>query len=507
MDAAGIVATALSVPGFPARVTSIHVDADIDQISRTATITGVRGGPLQVGQNTLNVTLKPTGKPPVTVPVTFTVPSGLALDAGVAVEAGSGYFGGEDGEAPSAESLADIVDWINDVPTNDQIVVSLPDSNGNPVVVGRTSTDYYLEGAQYPSAVAGSLVAEAPAVLIGDPVNLLAMPSGLAAGTPITLSERVPGSPDWQTVATEPVEVTSDGMAAALFSVSPTANTTYRASWPGDDDWLGWAAEAEVTVSPPLSLQGSRRGNAWQVDVASDPQAAGVSVVLQTKREGAWAPVASGVLSAEGTASLQWRTGPQSARVRAVTDPTPRLAAGSSGPLTLTSTSLVVNPDAKPRPAGNVTFGLRNPSGAPITGATFRVQRKAGDGWEQAARATLRKSSRLWLANGDYRVTVPQQKGVPAQARQSFTVSSATIVIRSVTGGRGRARVVALPPIPLRFTVQKQQAGQWLPVAGARRMAPPKMSWSGRLKPGRYRFAFPQQNGFQAVVSDSVRVR
>lgn len=512
-DAADMVSVLTSIPGVNARITSVHLDADVDQVTRSATITAVSGGPLQVGANTVDVTIKPVGKPAVTVPVSFTVPSGLVLDAGLAVEAGSQFGGGstpEDGsdgtQGVAPESLSAAVAAINAVPGNNDIVVSLLDNAGNPVQVGKTATDYYLDGAVYPATVSGQLVADMPQVQIGEPVTLLAMPTGVANGSPITLSQRVAGG-SWQTVGTAPVTTTPDGITAATFSVTPTANTTYRATWPGDAADLAWSATADVGVVPPLAVEGARRGKAWSVSVSSVPEAAGLPVAVQVKRNGVWAPVADAVLTAEGIATVTWRTGPATVKVRAVSAGNASFTSATTSPVTLSAATLVMNPQATPKRGGNVTVGLRNARGKAITGVRYRVQRQTDNGWEPAANGTLRKSTRLWLANGDYRVTVPQQRGVSAQVRDRLSVSAAAVVITKARGGRGRASVTALPPIPLRFTVQKLQAGQWLPVGGVRRIAPPTMRWSRELRPGRYRFAFVKQHGFAAAISDPVRVR
>ncbi len=507
LDAGVMTEILLSVPGLGARIESAHLDATIDQTSRSATISSVRGGPLQVGENTLTAVLKPTGKPAVEIPLTFSVPSNVLLDQGVAVEAGSTYTGGDTLTIPSFDSLSAMVEWLNKVPTNNQLIISMPDANGNLVEVGRVATDYYLDGAAYPSAASGQLVADVTEAVLGDQINLLAMPMSVPIGVPITLQQRVADAAQWQTVGTEALTVGSDGTTAASFTVTPEANTSYRASWPGNSEYLAWNATTDVSVAPPLSLDGVRRGNAWAFTVSSAPQLAGQAVAVQAKRNGSWRSVAQATLAADGSAKLRWKTGPATVKVRAVTPATGRFAAATSSPATLSSSELIVDTGVEANRNGNVTVALRTSKGKPITGVRFRIARSTDGGWEPAASGTLRRTTRLWLANGDYRVTVPKQKGVPAQVRERPSVTSAMVLIRNAQGGRGRASVTAGPPIPLRFTVQKLQAGQWLPVGGVRRMRPPSMSWSGSLNPGRYRFSFVKQNGFGATVSDPVRVR
>lgn len=507
VDAASITDVLLSVPGLGARIESAHLDAAIDQTSRSATISSVRGGPLQVGQNTLTATLKPTGKPAVEVPLTFTVPPNALLDQGIAVEAGGTYIGGDSFTIPAFDSLSSIVDWLNKIPTNNQLVISLPDTNGNPVEVGRVNTDYYLEGAVFPSAVSGQLIADLPQAVLGDQVTLMAMPSGVPTGAPITLQQRVAGAGDWQTVETQPLVVGSDGLTAASFTVTPEANTSYRATWAGNTEYLGWSSGTDVTVAPPLGIDGTRRGKSWALSVSSVAQMTGQKVTVQAKRDRSWRSVAQATLGADGSAQVRWKTGPATVKVRAVTSSTAAFVAAKSSPATLSSLTLIVEPDAQAKRKGNVTVALRDTKGKPVTGVQYRIARSTGNAWEPAASGTLRRTTRLWLANGDYRVTVPKQAGVQAQVRQRPSVTSAAVLITRAEGGRGRASVAAAPPIPLRFTVQKLQAGQWLPVGGVRRMAPPSMSWSRALPSGRYRFAFVKQNGFGSAISDPVRVR
>lgn len=507
LDAGSMTEILLSVPGLGARIESAHLDAAIDQTSRTASISSVRGGPLQYGQNTLTATLKPTGKPAVDVPLTFTIPPNVVLDQGLAVEAGNIFTGGDSFSVPSFDSLSSIVNWLNTVPTNNQMVISMPDANGNPIEVARVGTDYYLEGAAYPVAVSGQLVADLPEAVLGDQVTLMAMPSSVPPGAPITLQQRVAGAGDWQTVATQELIVGPDGLTAASFTVTPEANTSYRASWPGTTDTLAWTASTEVAVAPPLSIDGARKGKSWALSVSSAPQLAGQSVAVQAKRDGSWRQVASAILAPDGSADVRWKAGPATVKVRAVMASTPKYVGAKSSPVTLSSLSLLVDADSAATRNGNVTVALRNAQGKPVTGVRFRIARSTGSSWEPAASGTLRRTTRLWLANGDYRVTVPKQDGVSAQVRERPSVTAAKVLITSAKGGRGRASVTAMPPIPLRFTVQQLQAGQWLPVGGVRRMSPPSMSWSRALAAGRYRFAFVKQNGFGAAVSDPVRVR
>lgn len=494
-------------PGLDARIESVDLQAAVDQSNRTASITSVSGGPIAVGQNTIAVTITPVGKAPVVIPVSITVPANAVIDSGVAVQGGADYFGFDEEAAPELSSLADVVKFLKELPTNNQIVVDMSDANGNPVRVGTANTDFYLQGATFPMSVVGALMADLPQAALGDTVTLMAVPSGLATGEPITLSKRIAGTTEWQTVGTTAIATTPDGMAAAVFTVTADASSTYRASWPGNKDYLGWASTTDVSVAPMIAIDGRRTGSSWSVTATSDPQVAGSPVTVQTKSGGTWKDVASATIGADGTAAVKWKAGPKSVKARAVLPASARLLGATSPAVRLNSSVLRINTAVKPNRAGNVTVALRSANGKAVKGVRFRVQRDTGSGWEPAANGSLRRTTRLWLANGDYRVTVPKQKRVPAQVREPLSVSSAGIVIRKATGGSGRARVTVLPPVPLRFTVQKLQAGQWLPVGGVRRISPPSMTWSRQLPQGRYRFAFPKQAGFGAATSDPVRVR
>jgi hypothetical protein len=158
-------------------------------------------------------------------------------------------------------------------------------------------------------------------------------------------------------------------------------------------------------------------------------------------------------------------------------------------------------------PSGNVTISAHSSTGKAITGIGYRVQRHDGAGWISVANGTLRRSTRVWLANGDYRVVLPQQKRVPETVRETVTMESAAVVITGAKGGRGRATVRARPQIPLQFTVQQRAGDQWRTIGAVRTLIPPRSRWSRPLAAGRYRFAFPKQSGYNGAVSQTVRVR
>jgi hypothetical protein len=281
----------------------------------------------------------------------------------------------------------------------------------------------------------------------------------------------------------------------------------YRASWSGNDTTLGWSATAAVTVIPSVSIEGRRKGTGWILTLSSDPQAAGAQVVAQARSKGSWYDVGSTTLGADGTGKVTWSRAPVAARVRAVMPASARFAAARSDAVRLSTIQVSVDTGSRPRETGNVVLGLRSAKGRPITGVRYRVQRQQKSGWDTVANGTLRRNTRVWLSNGDYRVVVPKQKQVPVVTREAFTMDSAKVVVTKTAGSAGRARVEAMPPIPLRFTVQTQRAGQWRDVGGWRRMAPPRSRWTGRLDPGRYRVSFPDQSGFSGVNSRTFRVR
>ncbi len=508
-----ILSALFGTSGIVPTVQSVDLSADIDQNNRTASIVGVAGGPLQVGQNTLTVTLKPRGGAKVSLPVTIDVPANAVLDGGLSVDAGSGFGGDEEStvlgslDETDPDSLGELVKWIETIPGNNQLVVSMADANGNVLRVGQLTTDYALEGSVSPGIATGSLTADLPEAMLGDQVHLDAFVSGPGTGEILTLQQQLGGTTTWEQVGTAPVVTTADGMTGAGFDVTPEANTTYRVTWPGNEAYLGWSASTGVTVSPPLAISGRRRGNAWAMSVTGAPEAAGWPVDVQARRKGRWVTVASGTLGSDGTSSLRWTAGPAGARVRAVMPASPRFAGATSPPTALRATEVIVDPDGRTTRRGNVTIAVRGPGGQLLTGVRYRVQSRGNDGWEPLAAGRVRRNTRMWLANGDYRVVVPKQKRVAAVVRQPATVGSATILITHAASARGRAQLTARPAIPLRFTVQRQQAGRWQTVGGWRRIAPPESQWSRALAPGRYRFVFPNQGGFAGTTSQIVRVR
>ena len=359
----------------------------------------------------------------------------------------------------------------------------------------------------FPGIVAWSFTADTSQVPLGSPVNLVAMLPGVPNGQQVTFEAQTAGTGPWTGIGTAPIVMSADGVTAALFEVTPTASTVYRASWPGNETTLAWSATTPVTVIAPVSIEGRHKGKGWSLTLSSDSRAAGSQVVAQAKLNGSWSELGSATLGADGTALLKWSPAPDTAKVRAVLPASARFGGARSDVLTLSKTQVLIDTNSTPRAAGNVVLGLRDSAGDPITGVTYRVQRRQKSGWETVANGQMRRHERVWLSNGDYRVVVPRQKKVPTAVREPFAMDSATVVITKASGSRDRARVEALPPIPLRFTVQSQQAGQWRDVGGWRRMSPPRSRWTGSLPPGRYRASFPGQSGFAGANSPAFRVR
>lgn len=504
-DTATIVSTLFGTPGIEPTVESVDLTATIDQSTRIAQITGVRGGPLSVGPNEVLVTLKPQGRAAVVVPVQIDIPGGVALEAGLSVDGGAYSIPDEPVESGTQDydSLAAMVDVLNAAPPNNELVVTMFDSQGQSVRVGKAATDYVLAGSLAPGIPSGSLMADLPEATLGDTVRLETAVSGVPDGAQITFEQRAAGGTAWQPVGV----VAYSASSGAGLDVTPDASTSYRASWPGDANTLGWSATTDVALSPPLAVSGVWRGKAWAVTVSSAPELAGSAFRIQARRDSGWKDVTGGTLAADGTASLRWKQGPADVRVRAALAASQRFRAVTSPATTLSALDLIVTPDGQARPAGNVTVQLRTPAGKAVTDVRYRIQRSVRDGWEPVETGRLRKTTRVWLGNGDYRVVVPKQQGVPTDIRTRSTVSVATVLITKQSGGRGVARLTARPAIPLRFTVQQQQAGRWRTVGGWRRLTPPGNRWQRELPTGRYRFVVDQQAGFAGATSEVVRVR
>lgn len=497
-----------SVPGITPTITSVDMTSEVDQSVNAAKIVSAKGGPLQQGRNTLMVTIKPTGKPAVNVAVPVDIPANAALDAGLILTGGYELALSEEFMADDQpESFDALVAMIEAQPTNNEIVVQASDADGNTIEVGSKVTDFVVSGYATPGVATGMLEADMPEVALGSPVKLMAMLPGVADGQQVTFEAQPAGTGQWTSIGTAPITTDSDGVTAAIVEATPSANTVYRASWAGNDTTLAWSATTSVTVVPPIDIDGKRRNKGWALTVNSDPQVAGTQVVAEAKVKGSWSQVGSTVLGSDGTARLQWSPAPDSTKVRAVVPASARFAGATSEPTRLSTIQVLIDTNRKPRDGGNVVLGLRDRKGKPISGAKYRVQRQQKSGWEVVANGQMRRTTRVWLSNGDYRVVVPRQKRVPALTREPFTMDSAKVVITKATGSRGRARVEASPPIPLRFTVQARQAGQWRDVGGWRRMSPPKSRWKGSLQPGRYRVSFRDQGGFDGANSSTFRVR
>lgn len=497
-----------SVPGITPTITSVDMQSAVDRSVSTAKILYAKGGPLQPGPNTLMVALKPTGKPVVEVPVPVDIPANAALDAGLSVTGGYDVGAPEDAASPEQpESFDAIVAMIEALPTNNEILVRASDADGNTIDVGSAATDYVVSGSVFPGVVAGSFTADTSQVPLGSPVNLVATLPGVPDGQQVTFEAQTAGTGPWTGIGTAPIVTSADGVTAAVFEVTPTASTVYRASWPGNETTLAWSATTPVTVIAPVSIEGRHKGKGWSLTLSSDSRAAGSQVVAQAKLNGSWSELGSATLGADGTVLLKWAPAPDTAKVRAVLPASARFGGARSDVVTLSKTQVLIDTSSTPRAAGNAVLGLRDSEGDPIRGVTYRIQRRQKSGWETVANGQMRRHERVWLSNGDYRVLVPRQKKVPTAVRQPFAMDSATVVITKASGSRDRARVEALPPIPLRFTVQSQQAGQWRDVGGWRRMSPPRSRWTGSLPPGRYRASFPDQSGFAGANSPAFRVR
>jgi hypothetical protein len=488
-------------PAIDPTITGVDVKSVVDQSIRTARVVSVRGGPLKHGRNTVTVAITPTGRAAVEVPVTVDIPTNAALEAGLTVA------GGYDLGPPEArpDSVDELIAWIEAIPRNNEVVVQVQDAAGSTIEVGSATTDYVVSGSVSARTASGALVAQEQEVMLGNPVNLAAMLAA-PAGELITFEARQAGSGAWTRVGTAPLVLGQDGVPMAQVTVTPKASTVYRASWPGNETSLAWAESTSVTVVPPLNMAGQRAGTGWSLTLRSHPATAGSRVVAQARVNGGWANVGSATIGADGRARVTWSPAPQWAQVRAMMPSTARFARATSEVATLSTVKVRVATTGTPQPGGNVALSLRTSSGSPITGVTFQVQRQQRSGWETVASGRMASTTRVWLANGQYRLVVPSQRRIPVTLRTPFAMDTARVVITRATVIRGRAHVSALPPIPVKFTIQSLQAGQWRNVGGWRRLAPPRSTWSGQLPPGRYRASFPNQAGFAGAISRSFNV-
>ena len=193
-----IAAMLYSVPGITPTITSVDMKSEVDQTVNTAKIVSAKGGPLQPGSNTLMVSIKPTGKAVVTVPVQVDLPANAALDVGLSVTGGYDVGASEDSPSPEQpESFDALVAMIEAQPTNNEIIVQASDTSGNTIDVGSAVTDFVMSGSAFPSTVAGMFTADMSEVPLGSPVNLMAMLPGVPNGQQVTFEAQTAGTGPW----------------------------------------------------------------------------------------------------------------------------------------------------------------------------------------------------------------------------------------------------------------------------------------------------------------------
>lgn len=243
-----------------AHIVSVDTDVTLSETRRSATIVDVSvPGGLRIGDNTVVVSFRPFGQTtPVTLETTLTLPAGTLLEGELCVAPANGSESplqpGDSG--PSASStpltLAEIVDKLNALPSNNEIAISFTPSwyegEEEEAITAIASTDYVVHGSAVKSTP-GLRVFARPAKVYRYGRTVI---SGRFFGADETADEtvriyrRTLGQPKFVLVATVPV-MSIDGMGFFSYRTPRLRGpAVFRAEWDGNDMTL--AAKASVLV-------------------------------------------------------------------------------------------------------------------------------------------------------------------------------------------------------------------------------------------------------------------
>ena len=359
----------------PAHVVSVDMTGTVSPARSAARIVDVRfPHGLHAGRsNPVEVVLNLFGQAqPLVVAGSLDVPAGAGTTGTVNVfPAATGPDGGGDSPQPvsgtggaGSTSVADRVKEVEDLPTNDQLVVQyvsdgavvpvgkLPShastgtNPGDPPQVTLTATGRYVTGnlqlrtGQMTLAVSPHTVHYRGAFAVNGhiletdgatQVDLYAQPYGA--------SERVK-------LGTVPAE--SDGLGGATFTYRGDglkSTTKITADWAGDDMALGTSAAVKVGVAQSVSLSADALtvapGGTVRLTARVLPGRAGQPVRFERRSGGSWVLIRTVKAAAAGggvTAAVSWAPPAGATQVRALVPATPANAAGTSRTLTVRAT-------------------------------------------------------------------------------------------------------------------------------------------------------------------------
>ena len=247
----------------PATIKSIDFTGDYSSARNAARIVSISvPGGLKTGSNDVLIDFAVYGDRELRQEhATLEIPKGTSLHGLLEVYAyGSG---GQEEDSYSVESsgedrqtVAEIVDDLNEMPTNADIIVEyFPESGGEDAVAQtRTTTPWVVSGDVSRVTSTITLKVRPRTVKYGRAVSLSGTIESATGDTTVDLYAKVKGGTKRTFVATVPAR-TLDGVATFRYRTGKLKKTTrYTAEWAGDDVSLGSVARASVTVRPKSAM-------------------------------------------------------------------------------------------------------------------------------------------------------------------------------------------------------------------------------------------------------------
>ncbi|MBM3146603.1 MAG: hypothetical protein FJ000_01770, partial [Actinobacteria bacterium] len=313
----------------PARVVSVDLASRIVATPNTATIIGVSlPEGLKEGANRVVVRIRPYGSmTALDVPVTLTLPAGTPVQGWLTVS--PGYEPVEGGEPPggglpssdSPKRLAQVVEELNELPTNADLKVTFtPGSEDASAITATARTDHVVRGSVgFPVS---SILLQLRPTTVGyrGTAMLHGMMSGVSTATTVELWSRAVGRSHWRLVDDRiPVEPDPE-MGGGRFSypLRGFRNTTdLRVVWAGDSRALGSFTEITLAVKARISLRSRTRGRKVRLSTTVTPAQAGARVRFEVRRRSGWKQLRTLRLSAKSTATWTWKAPSGTHKVRA----------------------------------------------------------------------------------------------------------------------------------------------------------------------------------------------
>jgi hypothetical protein len=250
--------------------------------------------------------------------------------------------------------LAQRIDEVKALPTNDQLVVSFtPDSGVTPLT--GTVVAPVVQSVQTTLTAPGRYISGSLQRRVAH-LSVKATPASSAYQGSVLVSGRL-GETDGSAkvdlfgeplggqrfkIATVTAAADGSGGAAFKYKVSGlTVSTRLVAEWSGDAVAIGGSASTHVDVRQRVSLRAGQTGVApgAAVKLVADvrPGAAGQTVWFERKTAAGWTTIRGVKLLADLTAALIWQPPAGASTVRARVAATAVNAAGASAQLTITA--------------------------------------------------------------------------------------------------------------------------------------------------------------------------